>query len=158
MKNKFFNKPFANIYSKPSKKSELVSQILYGEKFKIIFQKKNWVKIKTNFDNYSGFIKIMKFKENFSPLKKIFKNKTRIFKKKKNKFLKTNNFLYYGSGIEIRNQTKNYLEFEKNNWIRKKDTKKINHLEKKFNKVLKMFKNCKYLWGGKHQMVLIVPH
>ena len=66
MKNKFFNKPFANIYLKPSKKSEVVSQILYGEKFKIIFQKKNWAKIKTNFDNYSGFIKIMKFKENFS--------------------------------------------------------------------------------------------
>ena len=40
MKNKFFNKPFANIYLKPSKKSEVVSQILYGEKFKIIFQKK----------------------------------------------------------------------------------------------------------------------
>ena len=149
MKNKFFNKPFANIYLKPSKKSEVVSQILYGEKFKIIFQKKNWAKIKTNFDNYGGFIKIMKFKENFSPLKKIFKNKSRIFKKKKNKFLKTNNFLYYGSGIEIRDQTKNYLEFQKNNWIRKKDTKKINHLEKNFNKVLKMFKNCKYLWGGK---------
>ena len=26
--------------------------------------------------------------------------------------------------IEIRDQTKNYLEFEKNNWIRKKDTHK----------------------------------
>jgi len=127
----------------------VVSQILYGEKFKIIFQKKNWAKIKTNFDKYSGFIKIIKFKESFSPLKKIFKNKSRIFKKKKNKFLKTSNFLYYGSGIEIRDKTKNYLEFEKNNWIKKTDTKKINHLEKNFNKALKMFKNCKYLWGGK---------
>ena len=51
MSIKFFNKPFTNIYLKPSKKSEVVSQILYGEKFKIIFQKKNWAKIKTNFDN-----------------------------------------------------------------------------------------------------------
>ena len=51
MKNKFFNKPFANIYLKPSKKSEVVSQILYGEKFKIIFKKKNWTKNKNNFDN-----------------------------------------------------------------------------------------------------------
>ena len=83
MKNKFLNKPFANIYLKPSEKTEVVSQILYGEKFEIIFQKKNWAKIKTNFDNYIGFIKIMKFKENFSPLRKIFKKKSRIFKKKK---------------------------------------------------------------------------
>ena len=149
MKNKFLNKPFANIYLKPSEKTEVVSQVLYGEKFEIIFQKKNWAKIKTNFDNYIGFIKTIKFKENFSPLRKIFKKKSRIFKKKKNKFLKTGNFLYFGSGIEIRDQSKNYLEFEKNKWIRKKDTKKIDHLERNFNKVLKMFKNCKYLWGGK---------
>ena len=40
MKNKFLNKPFANIYLKPSEKTEVVSQVLYGEKFKIIFQKK----------------------------------------------------------------------------------------------------------------------
>ena len=46
MRNKFFNKPFANIYLKPSKKSEVVSQILYGEKFKIIFQKKIGQKLK----------------------------------------------------------------------------------------------------------------
>ena len=75
MKNNYFKKSLANINLKPNLNSEIVSQILYGEKFKIIFQKKNWAKIKTNFDNYSGFINIMTFKENFSPLKKIFKNK-----------------------------------------------------------------------------------
>ena len=73
MKNNFFNKPVANIYSKPSSNSEVSSQILYGEKFKILSKKRDWVKIKTNFDNYIGFIKKNKFNLNFRPTKKIYK-------------------------------------------------------------------------------------
>ena len=149
MKNKFFDSSFANIYSKPVKAAEVISQILYGEKFKILSRKKGWIKIKTSFDNYTGFIKKVKFKNNFNPSKKIFKIKSRIYKKQKNKFLKTNNFLYFGSGIEVKNLNQNYIEFKKNNWIKKNDTKKINHIENNFNKIFKMFLNSKYLWGGK---------
>ena len=56
MKNNFFNQSVANIYLKPSKNSGVSSQILYGEKFKVLSKKKNWIKIKTSFDNYVGFI------------------------------------------------------------------------------------------------------
>ncbi len=41
MKNNFLNSYVANINSKPSSKSEILSQILYGEKFKILNKKKN---------------------------------------------------------------------------------------------------------------------
>ncbi len=149
MKNKFFNSSFSNIYSKPSKTAEVVSQILYGEKFKILNKNKDWIKIKTDFDNYVGFIKKAKFRENFKPTNKIFKLKSRIYKSVKSKLLKTNNFLYFGSGIEIKDQNSDYIEFEKNYWIKKKDIKKINHCEKNYNKIFKMFLNSKYLWGGK---------
>ena len=57
MKNNFLNSTLQNIYLKPSVKSEVISQILYGESFKILLKKKNWIKIKTNFDKYIGFIK-----------------------------------------------------------------------------------------------------
>ena len=57
MKNNFYNKPIENVYTKPNINSEVSTQILYGEKFKIISKSKNWVKIKTNFDEYLGFIK-----------------------------------------------------------------------------------------------------
>ena len=50
--NYFFKHQFSNIYKNPSKFSEVTSQILYGENFKILFKKKKWVKIKTSFDNY----------------------------------------------------------------------------------------------------------
>ena len=149
MKNNFFNKPIANINLKPSTNSEVVSQILYGEKFRILSSKKEWIKIKTNYDNYSGYIKKNKFFKKFKPTNKIYKLKSRIFKKKGSKFLQTNNFLYFGSGISVNNKDKKFLEFEKNKWIKKDDTRKINHFEKNILKILKLFLNIEYLWGGK---------
>jgi len=46
-------------------------------------------------------------------------------------------------------KNKKFIKFEKNKWIKKKDIKKINHIEKDYLKVLKMFLKIKYLWGGK---------
>ena len=149
MKNNFFNYSVANIYSKPSSNSDVSSQILYGEKFKILSKKKSWIKIKTSFDNYVGFIKKNKFNQNFKPSNKIYKLKSRIFRKVNDKFLPTNNFLYFASGISIKRKIRSFIEFEKNKWIKIYDTKKINHLETNFIKVLKLFLGCKYLWGGK---------
>ena len=149
MKNNFFNLPITNIKSKPSSKSEVTSQILYGEKFKILSKKKNWIKIKTNFDNYIGYIKKSKYYENFRPTHKICKIKSKVFKKKNIKFLPTKNYLFFGSGVSSKNQYKNYIQFKKNSWIKKSDTKKISYHEKDFVKIFKLFLNSKYLWGGK---------
>ena len=149
MKNNFFNLPVSNIYLKPSSNSEVTSQILYGEKFKILSKKKNWIKIKTNYDNYIGYIKKINFIKKFNPTHKIFKLNSRIFIKGNNKFISTNNFLYFGSGISFKNRNKKFIEFDKNKWIKKADVKKINHYEKNFCKILKLFLNMKYQWGGK---------
>ncbi len=40
----------------PSDKSELVSQVLYGDYFKVLEQRKSWSKIRLAFDNYEGWI------------------------------------------------------------------------------------------------------
>ena len=40
MKNNFFNLSSENIHLKPSSNSEVLSQILYGEKFKVLNKKK----------------------------------------------------------------------------------------------------------------------
>ena len=66
MKNNFFNKPISNIYSKPNINSEVVSQILYGEKFKILSKNKKWIKIRTTYDNYVGYIKKNRFFKNLN--------------------------------------------------------------------------------------------
>ena len=149
MKNNFLNKSVANIYYKPSPNSEVVSQILYGEKFKILLKRKKYIKIKTHYDNYIGYIKKDKFLENFKPSHKISKIKSKIFFKKGKRFLSSNHYLYYGSGVCKRNENKKYIEFEKNKWIKKSDIKNIDHYEKNYIKVFKFFLNTKYLWGGK---------
>ncbi len=42
--------------SEPSDRSEIVSQVLFGEHFEIIEQLKQWSKIKLHFDNYEGWV------------------------------------------------------------------------------------------------------
>ena len=149
MKNNFFNKSVGNINSRPLLNSEVTSQILYGEKFKILSKNKGWIKIKTKYDNYTGFIKNQKFLKKFKPTNKIYNLKSRIFRKKGNKFFQTKNFLYFGSRISVTSKSKGFFEFEKNKWIKISDTKKINHSEKNLIKILKLFLDVKYLWGGK---------
>ncbi len=149
MKNNFYNKPIENVYSKPYTNSEVSTQILYGEKFKIIFKKKGWLKIKTNFDRYSGFIKNDVFTTSFKPYYKIFSTKSLIYRKTKSNFIETKKYLYFSSEIQNLEYNKNYIRFDKNKWIKKKHLKKINHVEKNYKKILKLFLNTKYLWGGK---------
>jgi hypothetical protein len=138
-----------NIYEEPKTKSKLSSQILYGEKFKIIYKKNNWLKIKTSYDNYIGYIKRKKFSIKSNPTLKVNSLKSEIFKKINDKFIKTNQFLYFASRISKLRENNKFLEFEKNKWIKKKDLRKINHIEKNYSKIFKSFLNSRYLWGGK---------
>ena len=147
--NYYFNRSLGNIYVKPSVKSEVSSQILYGEKFSIISKDEKWVKIKTSYDRYTGYLKNNKFIKNLKPTHKIFRLKSQVFKKLNNKFIPTNQFIYFASRIVLQNQSVNFIEFDKNQWVKKKDIKKINHVEKNFVKIFKLFLRTKYLWGGK---------
>lgn len=47
---------FVPLRSGPSHKSEMLSQVLFGEKYSIIDRAGSWIKIKTDFDNYTGWI------------------------------------------------------------------------------------------------------
>ncbi len=150
MKNNFFyQKPFSNIYAKPSIKSEITTQILYGEKIKILSKRKNWLKIKTDYDNYVGFLKHSKLMRQFCPSFKVYKAKTRIFKKIRMKFIRSEKFLFFASRIVKKKSYNGFIEFEKNMWIKKRDLKPIKFCEKKFSKILKLFINSRYKWGGK---------
>ena len=144
--NYFYKKPLSNIYKEPDVVSEVTSQILYGEKFKIISKNKSWIKIKVLFDNYTGYIKNKDYTEDHKPTHKIFILKANIYNKQKNK---TKYFLPFASKISKIQEDKRFIEFEKNKWIKKSDIKKINHMEKDYLKVLKLFLKIKYLWGGK---------
>jgi cell wall-associated NlpC family hydrolase len=144
--NYFYKKPLSNIYKKPNVVSEVTSQILYGQKFKIISKNKSWIKIKVLFDNYIGYIKNKDYSKDHKPTHKIFILRTNIYNKQKNR---TKYFLPFASRVSIIQESKNFIEFEKNKWIKKNDIKKINHIEKDYLKILKLFLKTKYVWGGK---------
>ena len=143
------NYPLTNIYEKPQNSSKLSSQMLYGEKFSIISKGKNWFKIKTSFDDYVGYIKKKRFSKKLKTNYKIFKIKSRIFKRINNRFKPTDKFLYFASKIKVLNTYKNFLEYEKNKWVKKSEVKNNKHKEKNFSKIIRSFLNTKYLWGGK---------
>ena len=115
--NFYFTGNFSNIYKKPLKKSEITSQIIYGENFKILSKNKSWIKIRTLFDNYIGFVRNSKYIEKFNPNYKVSSLKARIFKKPGTR---TNGWLPFASKLSVLEQNKNYIKIEKNRWIKKK--------------------------------------
>ena len=139
--NFYCNNLYINIYERPSINSKISSQIIYGEKFKILKKTKNFIKIKTFYDRYYGYIKNKNFNKKFKPTHKVKVLKTRIYK--------SNKYLPFSSEIEIIKRKRNYIMFKKNKWIKKKDITLINKKEKSFIKIFKSYLNCKYKWGGK---------
>ena len=55
----------------------------------------------------------------------------------------------FNSRISLNNTKNNFVEFQKNKWVKKKDLKPINHKEVNFVKILNYLRNCRYIWGGK---------
>ncbi len=113
--NFFFLGNYSNIYKKPLKTSEVTSQIIYGEKFKILSKRKNWIKIKTLFDNYKGFIKNSKYVEKFNPNYKVSSLKARIFKKPG---IRTNSWLPLASKLSVLEQNNTYVKKRKHRIIK----------------------------------------
>ena len=147
MKNNFyFKEPFLNIYKLPNVRSEVVSQILYGERFKILSRRRGWMKIRSLYDKYIGFIKDKKYVKELKISHKVSNIQANIFNKPN---IKTKKNLYFGSKLSAIEKRNGFIRFEKNRWIKLKDIKKITHKEKDFIKIFKLFLKTKYVWGGK---------
>jgi gamma-D-glutamyl-L-lysine dipeptidyl-peptidase len=146
--NKFFTNTYSvtNLYKKMSLKSEIVTQMIYGDSFNVIKKTKKWLKIKINEDNYKGFILNKKFHNLIKPTHKVHTLKAKIYKLPNKK--KKINELPFGSKIKMDEKKYQFVKFEKG-WIHQKNIKLINYKEKNIFKKIKLFKNTKYKWGGK---------
>lgn len=149
MKNNYYsNKPIINIFEKNKKNSKVSSQLIYGESFKILKKDKYFFKIKTNFDNYKGYIKRSKFLKKFKPNYKISSLKSRIYLRPKVNY-KTNIFLPFASKVKSIKFKNGFHQIDKNKWINAKNLCSIKKKNKNLNEILNMFIGCKYKWGGK---------
>ena len=145
---KFYTNIFSilNIYKRPSKKSEVVSQMIFGDSFSISKKTKQWIKIKTKEDNYNGYILNKNYSEFLKPTHKIDVLKAKVYKYP-NKLRKINE-IPFNSKIKVTGNNKKFLKFSKG-WINKNQVKQINYIEKNPFRKINIFKNTKYKWGGK---------
>ena len=135
-----------NLYRKASIKSEIVTQMIYGDNFSILKRSKKWLKIKIKEDGYNGFIKKRKFTKFSRPTHKVYILKSKVFKLP-NKSRKIGE-ISFGSKIKVIENRKNFFKFSKG-WINKNDVKPISFKEKNPFRKISIFKNIKYKWGGK---------
>ena len=138
--------PITNLYKKPSIKSEVVTQMIYGESFLISRKKNKWLKIKVKEDNYKGYIQKKNYLKYLKPTHKINKLNAKIYKFS-NKKIKVNE-LTFGSKIRVTNKKSQFYKFAKG-WIDKRDVSIMSYKEKNYFKKINIFKNIRYKWGGR---------
>ena len=140
------NFTIVNLHKKPSTKSEIVTQMIYGDNFLISKKNKKWLKIKIKEDNYKGYIQNKKFSILLKPTHKIKILKAKVYKFPNNN--KKTGELSFGSKIKVIDKKAKFFKFSKG-WISKNDVKPLYYKEKNLFKRISIFKNIKYKWGGK---------
>ncbi|MDB9795846.1 C40 family peptidase [Pelagibacteraceae bacterium] len=145
---KYYSNNFSQtkVFKKMSVTSEMVTQMIYGDSFSIIINKKNWLKIKIKEDGYIGYIKRKKYTPYVKPSHKVCKLFAELYKYPDKS--KINKRLTYGSKIKIKYIKSNFVKFE-NYWIKTDCIKLINYKNKNIFSKIKIFKDIKYCWGGK---------
>ncbi|WP_445956520.1 C40 family peptidase [Yeosuana sp.] len=125
-------------------KSELVSQVLYGDYFKILEKRKSWSRIRLAFDNYEGWIDNKQFQEiNENQYNKLHKSVPRLSIDLVEFIQDEHNQLYpvlLGSslnGLSVLNHTHD------GHFISGKKAKS------KLVQTAFLYLNSPYLWGGK---------
>lgn len=144
MKYAICNLSIVPLRNEPTDTSELVSQVIYGDFFKVIEQRKQWSKIRLAFDKYEGWVDNKQYHEISEDQYKSLYKETPILSTDLVEFIEDENKQLFpitlGSclnGISILNH--NYEGHFINN-----KSEKYNIIETAF-----LFLNSPYLWGGK---------
>ena len=145
---KFFTSTFTviNLYKKNSIKSEIVTQLIYGESFSILKKTSKWLKIKIKEDGYKGYVQIKNFKSYIASSHKVKILKAIVYKSP-NLRSKIHE-LTFGSKIKVIDKKLKFFKFEKG-WIKQDDVKPNAFREKNLFLKVNIFKDVKYKWGGK---------
>ena len=137
-----------NVYKKKSIKSEIVTQLLYGDTFQKLKKNGVWLKIKNDKDNYIGYIKDKNFSPNQKNTHKVCSVYAALYSKPHVRY-KINNKLSFESKIKVLKKKGDFYKFD-NLWIKKNNLEKISTTKKNPFHNIEKFINVKYKWGGKH--------
>ena len=142
------------IRKEASEKSEMISQVVFGEHFEILDSKENWAYIRLVYDNYEGWInkqlaypisistaEALIVKENYSVAK------TEITVEDLQSKLNYN--LPIGSILPFWNKGTNEFQIENRRYQIKQENSVVFQKSDNLKSLLLQFINTPYLWGGK---------
>ena len=135
-----------NVRKNMSPRSEVITQIIYGDSFLVLKNNKNWWKIKIQEDGYIGFIKKKNFLKYIKPTHKVNIISANIYREKN--LSKIIGSIPFGSKIRAKKVNSRFIKFEKK-LIKIKDVQSIDSKNTDIFSKIKMFKGKKYKWGGK---------
>ncbi len=139
-----------------SDKSEMVTQLLFGEIYSIIKEEERWLKVRLPGDGYEGWIdKFQHAKLSKEEFEKITIDKTfKTIEISQNVFFEKFNFpIVLGSSLPLysRNASENFFYLEKEKWKTDLQPLEINGC-KDFSflkEICLKYLNAPYLWGGR---------
>lgn len=135
----------------PNDRSEMVSQVLFGDHFKILEKSKGWRKIRLAYDKYEGWIDEKQFQlisKDF--YKKLEKSDQLVSTELVEVVLNTKNELIpisLGASLPFLNKRK--LDFESTEFVYEGTSSTKKNKKDNLVKTAFMYLNAPYLWGGK---------
>ncbi|MFC2151671.1 NlpC/P60 family protein [Bacteroidota bacterium] len=141
------------VRKEPNDRSEMITQILFGETFQIIEETIKWSYIKSSFDDYLGYIdngSISIIDEKL--YNDINTNNQVVTQNLINTILNSNNeplILTAGSTLPKFNKAENTFQISNNRYtlLDADNDKQLN-----ITSISKQFLNCPYVWGGKNAL------
>ncbi len=132
------------VRKEPDHRSELVSQLIFGEKAEVISHQRGWINIRTTFDQYAGWIEENTICEYTSDLAK---DDSFIVQKPILSAQYDRRTVYIPAGAELPNDSANgYFNLSGRKYIL---NEKISNMEDPPHAVAMNFLNAPYLWGGR---------
>jgi len=138
---------FIPVRKDPDHRSEMVSQILFGETYTIVEEEKKWTHILCHYDGYQGWVdNIQVFKiteEDFNSVNNSQTNyQTQLFENLNNQTSKSNFQIPFGASLFSKIKS---LEYEYNGeYLKLKENKRVQIID-----IAKLFLHTPYLWGGR---------
>lgn len=128
----------------PSDTSELVTQVLYGEHFKVLEQRKLWSKIRIAFDGYEGWIDNKQYKEITAEEYQVIENAPFKLSSDLLEFVHDENDLLITVPLGASLQNLSLLNHTHDGAVTSDTKPKENLIETAL-----LYLNAPYLWGGK---------
>ncbi len=135
----------------PNDCSEMVTQLLFGEHFKVLEIRKNWSKIRLAFDNYEGWIDNKQYEEITEEIYKKIKETKPSLAGELIDFAtnSTNNYLTIVLGSNLPFYKNQQLKINNSNFLYEGEIISEQKPKKLLVETAYKYLNTPYLWGGK---------